>query len=204
MNIGIDIDDTINDLLEIKFTYMQDYVVNILKREIHLEKLEIFTNTDKKYLEIMHGLNKYEMNEFLELYYEKMISEVKPKTLAVSTINKLKSDGNKIIIITTRHAIKGIDIYNITETWLNKNGIHFDKLFITDNKKQVVEQENVEIVIDDKYKLCSNMPSNVITFLFQSLKNYNIDLNDTNIKRVYSWPHVYQKIKQIENKKSNV
>ena len=199
MNIGIDIDDTINDLLEIKFTYMQDYIANVLKREIKLENLEAFTNTDKKYLEIMHGLNKFEMNEFLELYYEKMISEVKTKTLAVNTINNLKSDGNKIIIITTRHSINEIDIYNITETWLNKNGILFDKLFVTDNKKQIVEQENVEIFIDDKYKLCSNMPSNVITFLFQSLKNYNIDLYGTNITRVYSWPHVYQKIKQIES-----
>lgn len=53
MNIGIDIDDTINDLLEIKFAYIQYYIANVLKKEIKLENLEIFTNTDKKYLEIM-------------------------------------------------------------------------------------------------------------------------------------------------------
>lgn len=64
MIIGIDIDDTINELIEIKFTYIQDYIINVLKRKIKLEKVENFINAEKKYFEIMHGLNEYEMNEY--------------------------------------------------------------------------------------------------------------------------------------------
>jgi len=196
MNIGIDIDDTINDLLEIKFTYMQDYVANVLNRKI---KLYDFENIDKKYFEVMHGLNENEMIEFLDLYYEKMISNVKPKTLAVKIINKLKSEGNRIIIITTRPNIKDKDVFKITKEWLNQNKISFDKLIITDNKREAVEKENVEVFIDDKYKLCKQMQDITNSILFQSFKNYNIDLKESKITRAYSWPHVYQLINKISN-----
>ena len=65
-----------------------------------------------------------ENDKFWDLYYEKIMENVKPKEDAVEVINNL-SVKNNIIIITARWDRKSGIIAKITKEWLKKNKVNY-------------------------------------------------------------------------------
>ena len=98
MNIGIDIDDTITKTSEETDIYAKEYTESILKRKFEPQNIEIF---DPMWAKHLYNWTDEENDKFWDLYYEKIMENVKPKEDAVEVINNL-SVKNNIIIITAR------------------------------------------------------------------------------------------------------
>lgn len=194
MIIGIDIDDTITDTYEVMMNYAQQYTIDVLKREPILRDENCNTHFYTKYL---LGWKDGEDLEYLKKYYSKIVDEVKPKTLAVEYLKRLHEEKNKIILITARWESDEFDVAEATQKWINKNNIPCDKLIINaENKLIAAKQENVNVFIDDSFKNCKMVSDNGIkTYLMDTRTNKGFI--DKNIERVYSWPHLYMKLKEL-------
>ncbi len=196
MVLGIDIDDTITDTYEVMMSYAQEYTINVLKKEPLINEK---TNCDNHFY--MRDLNHWkdgEDLEFLKDYYEKIVVGVKPKTLALEYLEKLKKEGHKIILITARWKADYFDVRKRTEEWVKKYNVPYDKLIINaENKLTVAKQENVDVFIDDSFKNCTMIAdSGIKTFMMDTRINRGLEAK--NIKRVYSWPHFYMMLKEIK------
>ena len=132
MNIGIDIDDTITKTSEEIDKYAKKYTEETLKRKFELQKIEVF---DPIWTKQLYNWTTEEDDKFWDLYYEKIMENVKPKEDAIEVINKL-SLKNNIIIITARRGVKNENILKTTEEWLKKNNVNYTKLFIGHKDKR--------------------------------------------------------------------
>ena len=192
MNIGIDIDDTINDLASILIKYARKYnTINGIKFDINENEWDF----DKAF-----GWNEQEAMEFMNTYISQVFDESKPKENAVKIISKLKNDGHKIIIITARHSNHVKNVYHISRDWLKKYNVPYNKLIInSDNKAEKCEENNVDIFIDDSIKHCENVQKRleIPVYLFDSV--YNKKYENTHIKRVFSWKEIYDEINYINS-----
>ena len=191
MIIGIDIDDTITDTYEVMINYAQKYTIDVLKREPILKDGNCNTHFYTQYL--LDWKDGEDLG-FLKGYYEKILNEVKPKTLAVEYLKKLHDEGNKIVLITARWVTDEFDVVEATQNWIKRNNIPCDKLIVNaENKLIAAKQENIDIFIDDSFKNCKMVSEGGIkTYLMDTRTNKG--LIDENIERVCSWPHLYMKL----------
>ncbi len=189
MNIGIDIDDTINKLSETLIKYGLKYnIENNIKYDIKPSKWQF---------EEAFGWDETHTKKFMSTYIKKCFQEVEIKADAKEYINKLRDEGNKIIIITARRKENCSDIYDVSKNWLIEKGIKIDKLEIGCEKKSEQCKENkVDIFIDDNAENCRDVSKNVQipVLLFDSI--YNQEEKD--LKRVYNWKEAYKEIKKLK------
>ncbi len=188
MNIGIDIDDTINRLSDILPKYAEKFnKENNIDYDIKYNEWDF----DKAF-----GWNNEDSEKFLCKYIGECFKNVKIKPYAKKYINKLKADGNKIFIITSRSENHCKDVYSVCENWLNKHEIKFDKLEIGwHDKTEPCKNNKIDIFIDDNLEVCNNIRKNlnIPILLFDSVYNKN----DETFNRVFEWKEVYNEIKKI-------
>lgn len=199
MNIGIDIDDTIANTYEVLFNYAQKYTIEDLKRSGKINRNgKLYTHM---YCTTLHNWTKEEEKDFLDKYYDTILNEVRPKRYSVEVINKLKEENNNIYIITARFNSDKFNVEETTKKWLEKFGIKYDKLFLnSDNKAKISKENNVDIFIDDSFKNCQELSgAGIKTYIFDTRINENLEYDK--LERVYSWPHLYQEIEKLRNKK---
>ena len=194
MIIGIDIDDTITDTYEVLVNYAQEYSIDVLKKEPILK--EGHCNNHFYTQHLLDWKNGEDIN-FLNEYYEKIITEVRPRTLAIKYLKKLHDEGKKIILITARWQPENLDVEVETKKWIEKYNIPCDKLIINaENKVIAAKQENIDVFIDDSFKNCQMVSEiGIKTYLMDSRTNK--ELVDSKIERIYSWPHLYMRLKEI-------
>jgi len=192
MIIGIDIDDTISDTTEVMFNCCQKYITEELKREPVVEEEAKYTH---HFIEVIHGLSREQKEDFFKKYYEYIVDNVIPKTCSVEYLKKLKEEGNKIVLITARFEIKEFDVIEATKRWLQKYEIPYDEtVFNAESKIEAAKNANIDVFIDDSYKNCEDMSKNGIkAFLMDSRGNRGLETKG--FERVYSWPHLYYKLK---------
>ena len=190
MIIGIDMDDTICSTNE-----------------------RIIIEADKYDKEVLHGtgikdINAYEFNKMMgwpegmkgqffndRLEYIMDTAEIKPNAREV--INKLHDEGNKIIFITFRKGKYIKNPYELTKNWLDRNGIHYDKIYAdTGSKVDECLNEKVDLFIDDKESHCEEVSSaGVKVLLFTNAYNHD----EKRFRRVDNWDEVYKYIKEEYN-----
>ena len=191
MIIGIDIDDTITDLSDIFLKYATLYNK---ENEIDFKIDKTQWDIDKAF-----GWNNDDFMKFSKKYLEILLNEAKPKKGCVDVINKLREDGNKIVIITARNSEELIDPYEFTKNWLELNNIGFDKLVVNSNKKEEDCINNkIDVFVDDRLENCEKVYEklHIPVFLFDSV--YNTNDKNSLIERVFSWEEVYSKIRNIQ------
>jgi uncharacterized HAD superfamily protein len=148
----------------------------------------------------LHSWTEGEDLEFLKIYYEEIVNNARPRTLAVKYLKKLHDEGNKIVLITARWETDYFDVAKSTNEWVKRNNIPCDKLIINaENKLVAAQNENVDVFIDDSFSNCKMVSSaGIKTYLMDSRTNKG--LKDDNIERIYSWPHLYMKLKENTQK----
>lgn len=193
MNIGIDIDDTIAKTSEETDIYAKEYTEKVLKRKFEFKKIEIL---DPMWARHLYGWSDEEDKNFWNLYYEKVMENVKPKEDAIEIINELSKENN-IIIITARWDRESGIIAEITKNWIEKYNIKNDKLFIGHlDKRDIVKENNIELFIDDSFKTCKQISEiGVRTFIMNS--RINKEMEDDKLERVFSWKEIAEKIKEV-------
>ena len=187
MNIGIDIDDTINNLHEMIIKHGTEF-----NKKYNID-FEINPNEWDWYKSF--GWTEKNAEDFLKEYIEDAYENVSIKEKAIDTINKLHEEGNNIIIITSRSKKHCKDPFGISKKWLNKNNIKFDKLIVDSiDKGKTCIENNIDIFIDDHIGFCEGVSNeNIKVLMFDSPYNQK----ETRYKRVYNWDEVYSEITKI-------
>lgn len=194
MKIGIDIDDVITDG-ETYYAYGQKYTTEVLKREPILVN-DLGECPLASYCDELLGWTQEEAIDFWKNNYAKVVSEARPRTFAKEVISKLRQDCHEIIIITAR-----IDReMKIGFDWLEEQGIEYDKLYFdVEEKGKLAKELGIDIFIDDSFKNCKQIADEGIETCIMDIRtNRNINLEGTGIKRVYSWPHFYEIVRNRE------
>lgn len=191
MNIGIDIDDTLTYLKDIKIQYAKKYIKN---NNLSYKLI----NADSVFFSEMFDWPIEECDKFWFEESFNMLSSAPARQNASLVLNNLRQNGHKLIIITARSNNWHEDPYKISYDWLVKNNIPFDKLIVgQQNKRQACVEEKIDVFIDD-------MPNNLIDL--QDLGIYTILMNTAHNKnqttytgsKVSEWTEVEQ---QIQNYK---
>ena len=174
MRIGIDIDDTIVNTSEMCINYVK--------------------KLDKKYGEnikdiITDNIKNPVVTLFYDNYLYDVIAHAKLKEDAVKVINELYRD-NEIYFITARSERFIKDVDNMTKNLLDSYNIKYNKIITGAGKKaELCVENNIDLLIDDSIKHCTNLSNiGIDTLLFNSINNKDIE---TNLKRVYNWNEVY-------------
>lgn len=194
MNFGIDIDDTISNTFETFLPYMKKFVECDLNR-----KLDLNLKSKIDYYDIIkkYNLSTQEAQKFWEDYYISILENVVPKESSVEIINKIKENGNKVILITARIDDGGVDVRTITEKWLEANNIKYDKLIInSQNKLEIAKKEKIDIFLDDSIRNCEMVSSgNIKTYMFLSANNEYYE--NENILKIKTWDEFYENIREV-------
>lgn len=192
MNIGIDIDDTLNNLSDILIEYGKKYnKENAIEHEIQENRYDF---------EEAFGWNKEQENKFKEQYIATCLSQATIKNGAKEYIHKLKGEGHKVYIITARTPEETVkNVQEISEEWLKRNGIELDKLEVgCEQKVDKCREHKIDVFIDDNTDHCKAVHESlgIPVILFDSI--YNQGVKDFN--RVYNWEEAYELIKKYDNK----
>ena len=193
MNIGIDIDDTISETFETLLPYSQKYTIEDLKRESRIKMDSNLSN--HFYIVYMNGWNEKEATDFWSKYYGEILRKLNIKKFTAEVIKKLKQEGHKIYLITARWDMPNDNIKEITKIWLDENKVEYDELIINaSDKLELVKEKNIDIFIDDSFKNCKSIADNTDTKVYLMTSRVNGNLEDEKIKRVFSWPEIYDLI----------
>lgn len=197
MNIGIDIDDTISETFETLLPYSQKYTIEDLKRKSEIDMNQNLLN--HFYIVYMNGWNEKEATDFWSKYYGEILKKVNIKKFASEVINKLKKEGHKIYLITARWDMPNDNIKEITKQWLIENNVDYDELIINaSDKVNLVKEKEIDIFIDDSFNNCKNISVNSNAKVYMMTSRVNQSFKDENIRRVFSWPEVYDLINREE------
>jgi len=85
----------------------------------------------------------------------------------------------------------------MTQKWLNKNKIYYDKLIVNAREKSsVCKNENIDLFIDDQLNNCLSISNVGIKTIMITDKIYNYD----EITQLKNWNEIYEYIKKQSNK----
>lgn len=201
MKIGIDIDDTIANTFETGMKYAETFTKDYCHRTYTDVEKRLGSIQSHRHWQEIFEWNDKEEQEFFKEYYEKILREVDIKEEVCDAINKLYI-GNELIFITARFETKESSVENLTKSWLKKNQIPYNQLYLGRKKSEVCVEKGIDIFIDDSYENCKSVQLlNTKVYLMDHVTNRNIE--DKSIERVYGWKDLYKKLKEYEEEKAN-
>lgn len=189
MKIAIDLDNVIANFDDV---LLDEY----LEHDKELRNTGII-NENADY--IGKGMFDWTDEEEKSFYYsniERMANELEPIKDAPSYIKKLKEDGNEIYIISGRDNGEYTNPYEDTKNWLNKYGIEYDKLILTNayqkhEKAEECLKHNISVLIDDSPKTCMEaMKRNIKVYTMNTRFNQKVQ----GLNRVSTWEEIYEKV----------
>lgn len=190
MRIGIDIDNTITDTLEILKEYCKMYNETVVKRNLKMHE-------DGGTSYNLYDWTEEENLDFCIKYLEEIVLQAKVKENAKNIIQKLKNEGNEIYIISSRAKPMFKTPFETTEKFLRENEIVFHKLLVGKiEKKSSCIENKFDVLIEDEPKYIMQMSSFIPVIAFDEI--YNKKCIGNNIIKVNNWNEIYINIKKIE------
>ncbi len=193
MIIGIDIDNTITHTTEMILHYAQIYGKE--------QGLNTIPDMRHYYLEDILGWDRQIADDFLNAHLGQIYHDMQPKEQAIEVINHLKKE-HELILITSRNR-QFPEVEEVTVSWLKRNGLFYDRLILNTtsnmhffNKLEVCRENQVDIMIEDHYKLVSEISPFLPVIMFDY--PYNSHLRSDNIIRVKHWNEVKQWVDQYQ------
>lgn len=198
MKIGIDIDNVISNFND---TLLTEYLLH----DKELRNSGIINKNADYIRKGMFDWNEDEETSFYKNNIERIAKKLGVIEGAKEYIGKLHDDGYIICIITGRDNGEYKEPYNMTKKWLVDNNIYYDDLILPDaydkhaKTKQCLEH-NIDIMIDDSVRICSDCIENGITTILMDTP-YN---KYSNIQRVKSWEEFYRYVSNYRKDKINL
>ena len=198
MRIGIDIDNCISNFDD---TLLKEY----LKHDKELRNTGIINENPEYLRKGMFDWTDEEEKSFYNANIENFAKNLKPLEDVSYYIKKLKEDGNKIYIITGRDNGEYTNPYKLTEEWLNRYDIFYDKIIFTNAydkhaKTEVCLENNIDLMIEDSTKISLDLISNGIK-VFTMNTRYN--QKEQTLDRVSNWKEIYERISKLNKKEDN-
>ena len=194
MKIGIDLDGVVFDSEKEFRVYSELYDMIDLQQNSKVDNQELKFQDRFRWTQV-------QIEGFLKKYHKQIIVESNFMPGVKRILKLLKQNGHSLILITARGGLNK-DMIKITEERLKENGMDiFNKYYwATENKDEVCQRENIDIMIDDSCKNCENIANSKIkTIYLKDAPSYNLEENKY-IKVLYNWGEIYRYIKKIENK----
>lgn len=194
MNIGIDIDNVLSNFDDELLKEFLEYDKKLRNSGIIDEKADNITKG-------MFDWSQEEIDDFYSNNIERIAVNLKCIEGAKECVKKLKDNGYKIFIISGRNNGEYSNPYKMTSEWLEKHGIEYDKLILTNayeykEKADICLEYNISIMIDDSVKILQEVNNiGVKTLLMDT--SYNRKNNS--LTRVHNWKEIYEYI--INNEK---
>lgn len=193
MKIGIDIDGVILDYERVIKTFSELYDFIALKKEGII-------NRNAHHMEDRYNWTQEERLNFINQYFLKLTKQTPLIPGAKQVIEMLKKEGNELIIISARGGLLK-EMKEVAMEKLDKEGITFDKYYWgQDDKLEIAQKENIDIMIDDYYKVCQKLSENRIKVIyFRDKEMKKLEQNEF-LKEVSNWGEIYRYIKGIQQK----
>ena len=191
MKIGIDLDGVVFDSEKEFRIYSELYEVEVLKRNSIINSKELAFQKRYKW-------TQEEIEDFLNRYHEKIVLESNFMPGVREVLNKLKKDGHELVVITARGGLNP-KMVEVTKKRLRDTEMDiFDKYYFnTENKQDICQKENIDIMIDDSYEKCKNISACKIKAIY--LKDApSYDFENEYTKVLYNWGEIYRYIKEVE------
>ena len=189
MKIGIDLDGVVIDSETTFRTYEEIFDIDILNGNNLI-------NREEPKFQDRYNWTKEQEKEFIEKYFLKISKESNLMSGFMATYELLKQQGHEFVVITARGGfIK--EMKDDAIRLLNENNITFDKYYWhIDDKLEICQKENVDIMIDDDWKIIKKLTENKIKTLYfrdtnlmkleeneiRGVKNENIICNNKSSK----------------------
>ena len=189
MKIGVDLDGVVIDSEATFRTYEEIFDIDTLNSN------NLINRQEPKF-QGRYNWTKEQQEEFIKKYFLKVSNQSNLMSGFLAVYNLLKKE-NEFVVITARGGfIKQMkdDAIRI----LNKNNISFDKYYwYVENKVEVCKKENIDIMIDDDYKIVNELVKNKIkTLYFRDTNLKKLEENDY-LKEVNNWGDIYRVIKNL-------
>ena len=188
MKIGIDLDGVVIDSETTFRTYEEIFDIDILNGN------NLINREEPKFLARYNWTKELE-KEFIEKYFLKISKESNLMSGFMAIYELLKQQGNEFVVITARGGfIK--EMKDDAIRLLNENNITFDKYYWhIDDKLEICQKENVDIMIDDDWKIIKKLTENKIkTLYFRDTNLMKLEENEY-IKEVNNWGEIYRYIR---------
>ena len=191
MKIGIDLDGVVIDSETTFRTYEEIYDIDTLKGNNLIDRAEPKFQARYKWTE-------EQKKEFIEKYFLKVSKESNLMSGFIAVYNLLKEQGHEFVVITARGGFVE-EMKDDAIRLLQENNIKFDKYYWhVKDKLEVCKNENVDIMIDDDWRIIKNLADNgVKTLYFRDTNLKTLEENEY-IKEVNNWGDVYRNIKEME------
>lgn len=189
MKIGIDLDGVVIDSETTFRTYEEIFDIEILKGNNLIDR-------EEPKFQGRYNWSKEQEQEFINNYFLRVSMESNLMSGFIAVYNLLKNKGFEFVVITARGGhVK--EMKDDAERILNENGITFDKYYWqVENKLEVCQKENIDIMIDDDYKIIEQISSNKIkTLYFRDTNLKKLEENEY-IKEVNNWGDIYRIISE--------
>ena len=188
MKIGIDLDGVVIDSETTFRTYEEIFDIDILNGNNLI-------NREEPKFQARYNWTKEQEKEFIEKYFWKISKESNLMSGFMATYELLKQQGHEFVVITARGGfIK--EMKDDAIRLLNENNIKFDKYYWhIDDKLEICQKENVDIMIDDDWKIIKKLTENKIkTLYFRDTNLMKLEENEY-IKEVNNWGDIYRYIR---------
>ena len=190
MKIGVDLDGVIFDSEKDYIIYSELYDMLELKRNSKRNEKEMpFAKRE--------GWSEEELEEFYKKYSQQIIKEANYMPGAKMILKMLKEEGNELRIVTARRIE---DEKETTEKRLKEDDMNiFSKsYFSANNKAEVCQKENIDIMIDDSKRNCKMVSeSKIKTIYLRDPMAYEMEENEY-LKVLYNWGEIYRYIKTLQ------
>lgn len=199
MNIAFDGDGVLTDLETYQIEHGKKYFKNIPEEQIDRTEIDI--------KEIFNCTSEEREKFWIKYIWKYCLSE-KPRENIAATIRKLKSEGDKIYIITgrahtTEQNVTGALFRKMMIYWLDKNNIPYEDIVFCSEKNSAEDKVkaclkyNIDVIIDDKKENIEEL--NKITKVICFDAEYNRCYNHPNVPRVKNSNEIYNEIQKFKN-----
>lgn len=183
MNILVDVDDTLTNYVHIRNSLIKKYIQD---KKLPYKIVDI--NCTKS-AEVANWPIEECCNFWHEVGCEEQLKS-EPQKDASLVMQKLKSRGYKIFIVTARPDIY-FPAYEYTKQWLDNNHIPYDKIITGKlNKKQEMIDNKIDVVIDDSTKTIGYASElGIKSLMFTTVENSKANV-PKHCVRVNSWNQI--------------
>ena len=194
MKIGIDLDGVVIDSETTFRTYEELYDLSILKQNNLI-------NREEPKFQARYNWSKEQQKEFTDKFFLQVSKESNLMSGFIGAYNYLKNQGHEFIVITAR-GLKPDGTFmkemeDDAKRVLTENNIVFDKYYWGQGDKlDVCQKEDIDIMIDDDWKIIKKLSDNNIKTLY--FRDTNLKKLDENqyIKEVNNWGDICRYISE--------
>lgn len=189
MRIGIDLDGVVIDSETTFRTYEEIYDIDTLKGNNLIDR-------EEPKFQARYNWTEEQKQEFIEKYFLTVSRESNLMSGFIRVYHLLKNQGHEFIVITARGGFVK-EMKDDAIRLLEENNISFDKYYWkTEDKLEVCKNENVDIMIDDDWRIIKRLADNHIKTLYFRDTNL-IKLEESKyIKEVNNWGDIYRFIRK--------